>query len=535
MNWTTGWRQNAWSQLDEDSAVREWDIVIVGGGITGAGILRQATQAGLLALLVDAADFAAGTSSRSSKLVHGGLRYLKSAQLRLTVESVREREYLLKQGRGLVNQLGFLYAGLKGDKMPGWIFGLGLTAYDLMARQWLHRAYDDLDMRELCPLLTTPRLTGGYRYFDAQTDDARLVFRLVRESLEDGGLALNYARVDGFIQTRDGRVRGVQLSDNSGETTHQVEVKAKVVVNATGVWVDQLRGQIKQPRRMRPLRGSHLVLPFERLPITRAVTFLHPWDGRPVFALPWEGVIIFGTTDMDHTTSLLTDPAISTGEYEYLLSALQQVFPSQELTPADVTTTFAGLRPVIDTGKADPSKESREYAIWDEDGLITVSGGKLTTFRLMARDVLKAARKYLGYIPFDPQAPVLKALPEQAAEILSSSLFKPVQRLRILARYGPGSVETLSAVAHHEHELIPNTPYLWSELRHAACCEGVVHLSDLLLRRIRLGLLLPRGGIDLLDRIRTIVQDELGWDTLRWDQEVAAYTQLWQTAYRGQP
>jgi glycerol-3-phosphate dehydrogenase len=526
MIWMKGWRQQVWSQLDQD-----WDIIVIGGGITGAGILRQAVDAGLRALLVDAYDFAAGTSSRSSKLVHGGLRYLKTAQLKLTLESVREREYLLKQGRGLVNQLGFLYAGLKGDKLPGWIFGLGLCTYDLMARQWLHRSYDTLDMRELCPPLSTPDLTGGYRYFDAQTDDARLVLRLLRESVEDGALALNYARADELLQTWDGQVCGVVLRDTSGEADRTAEIQAKVVINATGVWVDQLRGKVEQPHRMRPLRGSHLVLTSERLPITRAVTFLHPQDGRPVFALPWEGATIFGTTDVDHKSDLVSDPAIGAAEFDYLLSALQQIFPSQELNPKDVISTFSGLRPVIDTGKADPSKESREHAIWDENGLLTVSGGKLTTFRLMARDALKMARRYLGEVRFDPELPLLKHLSEQALALLETASFKPAQRLRLLGRYGARSAETLAATPATERDRIGTTPYLWAELRQAACCEGVVHLSDLLLRRVRLGLLLPKGGLEFLDQIRTAVQTELGWDDARWEREADAYARLWEKAY----
>ncbi|MFN2144965.1 MAG: glycerol-3-phosphate dehydrogenase/oxidase [Anaerolineales bacterium] len=536
MIWEKGWRSDAWQALNQ-----KWDLLIIGGGITGAGILRQATLAGLRALLVDKGDFAAGTSSRSSKLVHGGLRYLKSAQLKLTLESVGEREYLLQQGRGLVTQLGFLYACLKGDKLPGWVFGLGLSAYDLMARQWLHRSYDSLDMRELCPPLTTQDLTGGYRYFDAQTDDARLVLRLLRESVEDGALALNYARVDGFLRSRDGRVRGVILTDSSGETRQDAEIEAQVVINAAGVWVDQLRDKanpdqgrgLAGARRMRPLRGSHLVLPFERLPITRAVSFLHPRDGRPVFALPWEGAVVFGTTDVDHHTALVSDPAISADEFEYLLSALQNVFPDQALTAQDVQTTFSGFRPVVDTGKKDPSKESREHAIWDENGLITVSGGKLTTFRLMARDALKSAEKYLGGIHFDPQSPILKALPEKALAMLESSSFKPAQRLRLLARYGPESVESLSTAPAAEQQLIGTSPYLWAELRQAACCEAVVHLDDLLLRRLRLGLLLPDGGISLLERMQSIVQEALGWNETRWQQEAAAYAHLWQASYRG--
>ena len=242
MEWTRGWRETAWTELDQ-----EWDVIIIGGGITGAGILRQCTHAGLKAVLFEADDFASGTSSRSSKLVHGGMRYLKNAQVGVTLESVTEREYLLKQGRGLVNRLGFLYPCLKGDTMPGWVFGAGLTIYDLMAHQWSHRSYDIEDMRELCPLLTTPALQGGFRFFDAQTDDARLVLRLIRESISSGALALNYARVKSLLKTNTGQVCGVLVCDASGLLDTEMEVHARVVINATGAWADQLRSQVGRP------------------------------------------------------------------------------------------------------------------------------------------------------------------------------------------------------------------------------------------------------------------------------------------------
>ncbi|OIN97802.1 MAG: hypothetical protein AUJ21_00185 [Anaerolineae bacterium CG1_02_58_13] len=525
MQWTKGWRDKVWSELDQP-----WDLLIIGGGITGAGILRQAAHAKLRVLLVEADDFASGTSSRSSKLVHGGLRYLKNAQFRITLESVREREYLVKQGRGLVNRLGFLYACLEGDPMPGWVFGAGLVIYDLMAKQWSHRSYDAYDMRGLCPPLTTSALRGGYRYFDANTDDARLVLRLLRESVADGALALNYARVDSLLRTQNGQVCGAVLRDTSGETGRQMEVHAKVVINATGAWADTLRGEIQRKPRLRPIRGSHLVLPFHRLPLARSISFLHPRDGRPVFALPWEGAIVFGTTDVDHGPNLQTDPSISSAEAEYLLSGLQSVFPEQELTFNDVMATYSGLRPVVNTGKADPSKESREHAIWDENGLLTVSGGKLTTFRIMARDALKAVRRRLGHIPFDPDTPVLDSFPPEAESQFAETGLPPAQQLRLLARYGIQSAQTFLADA--SHETIPNTSYLWSELLQAARAEGVVHLDDLLLRRVRLGLLAPNGGMDLLPRIRALVQPELGWEDARWEKEASDYVELWNASYR---
>lgn len=525
MEWTRGWRDKIWTELDQP-----WDLLIIGGGITGAGILRQAAHAKLRALLVEADDFASGTSSRSSKMVHGGLRYLKNAQFRVTLESVREREYLIKQGRGLVSRLGFLYACLDGDPMPGWVFGAGLVLYDLMAKQWSHRSYDAYDMRGLCPPLTTTHLRGGYRYFDATADDARLVLRLLRESVSDGASALNYARVESLLRTRGGQVCGAVIRDTSGEAERQVEVRAKVVVNAAGAWADELRGQIERQPRLRPLRGSHLILPFQRLPIARAVSFLHPRDGRPVMAVPWEGAVLFGTTDVDHQSNLQTDPSISSAEAEYLLEALQSVFPEQEFSFGDVISTYSGLRPVVATGKADPSKESREHAIWDENGLLTVSGGKLTTFRIMARDALKAVRKRLGHIPFDPDAHVLAPIPPEAETQFAAANLPPAQQLRLLARYGAQSAPAFRA--DESREAIPNTLYLWSELTQAARAEGVVHLDDLLLRRVRLGLLAPNGGTDLLPRIRARVQSELDWDDARWEKEALEYTELWNASYR---
>jgi glycerol-3-phosphate dehydrogenase len=526
MDWTKGWRDRAWSNLDQ-----EWDVIIIGGGITGAGILRQCVHAGLKVLLVESNDFASGTSSRSSKLVHGGMRYLKNAQIRVTLESVSEREYLLKQGRGLVNRLGFLYTCLPGDKMPGWVFGAGLVVYDLMAQQWSHRSYDADDMRELCPSLTVPGLVGGFRYFDAQTDDARLVLRLLRESVFGGATALNYAQVVSLLKTNAGQVHGVVLSDTSSESIRHIEINGRVVINATGAWADKMRDQIGKSPRLRPLRGSHLILPLNRLPLTRAISFLHPQDGRPVFALPWEGAVVFGTTDVDQGSDIVTDPAISSPEVEYLLNGLRFVFPQLELTSSDVISTYSGIRPVVDTGKANPSKESREHVIWDENGLLTVSGGKLTTFRTMARDALKSVRKHLGRIPYNPKLPVLDPIPQEAESALAASNLSPAQCLRLLARYGPG-VAGLFSAPDVDLRFVDGTIYLWAELRQAARAEAVVHLDDLLLRRVRLGLLTSKGGFDLMSRIRSIVQPELGWDDARWQQEERSYAALWDRAYR---
>ncbi len=524
--WQKGWRDQIWSQLDQP-----WDLIVVGGGITGAGILREATRAGLKTLLVEARDFASGTSSRSSKLVHGGFRYLRNAQIRLTYESVRERERLLKQGRGLVSPLGFLLANFRGDRIPAWVFGAGLVIYDLLAYKWGHQHYDANGIRNLCSPLTSPDLLGGYRYIDAQTDDARLVLRVIREAVRDGGTALNYARVEGLLRLRSGRVTGVSICDQAPVTHGRtVEVEAPVVINATGAWADELRTQINGIPRLRKLRGGHLIFPWERLPLPRAVSILHPVDGRPVFAFPWEAVTLVGTTDVDHNVAPIDEPAISEGEANYLMQAVDKAFPEAGLQLEDIQVTFAGVRPVVDTGIADPSKESREYVVWHEDGLLTVTGGKLTTFRLMAHDALRSMRRWLpGRPAFDRKLQVLDKPPAE------SSLYAdldPAARLWLIGRHGADAPAVLAAANPEELQPIGESPALMAELRWAARAEGVVHLEDLLLRRVRLGLLIPDGGLTMLEEIRAVVQPELKWDDARWIHEVEHYTQLWQSCYQ---
>ncbi len=286
-------------------------------------------------------------------------------------------------------------ANFRGDKTPGWVFGIGLTMYDFMALKWNHAAYDPAGLRALIPQLCSPDLVSGFRYFDAQTDDARLVLRVVQEATNDGALALNYARVEGLLKAK-GRVCGVGLRDMAnGDGGRTIEVRGQVVVSATGAWADELRQQVRGHGRLRVLRGSHLFLPQSKLPLTRAVTFLHPEDGRPVFILPWEGVTLVGTTDVDHIETPSTDLHISIDEAQYLMKAVTHTFPEMGLTLEDVQSTLAGIRAVVNTGKADPSKELREYVLWNESGLLTVSGGKLTTFRLMAQKALRAVRATL--------------------------------------------------------------------------------------------------------------------------------------------
>lgn len=528
--WAKELRDRVWDEFN-----RPFDIIVIGGGITGAGILREAARLGLRVLLLEGQDFAAGTSSRSSKLVHGGFRYLKNAQIKLTYESVHERERLLSEGRGLINRLGFLLTSYQGDRQPPWLFGLGLTFYDLLALKWNHQYYPAAGLSERCPPLNPDGLLGGYRYFDAQTDDARLVLRIIQEGVRDGGLALNYARVVDLLRRQNGpsagEVCGVVVQDLATDGDQRTaEIQAGVVVNATGAWADELRTVVGGARRLRRLRGSHLVFTAHRLPLYRAVSMQHPVDGRFVFALPWEDVILIGTTDVDHDRPLSEEPAIGAQEVDYLMEFVRRAFPGQDLETKDILASFAGVRPVIGTGKTNPSDESREHVLWNENGLLTVTGGKLTTFRLMALDALRAACRRLPGHPKLRKGRVLDPVPFR--EVFRSTLsLAPAQRLRLLGRYGAETPALLQKIPPGELTPVPGSPVLWGELRWAARAEGIVHLDDLLLRRLRLGITLPGGGVRLLERIRSLVQAELGWDNNRWCAEADRYTRLWQQCY----
>ena len=311
---------------------------------------------------------------------------------------------------------------------------------------------------------------------------------------------------------------GVVLQDLAPDGQFRnAEVKANVVVNATGAWADDLRARVDQRPRLRRLRGSHLIFPADRFPLNRSISFLHYQDGRPIFAFPWEGVTILGTTDVDHDEPMDGDPCISLSEAEYLLDGVQHTFPGLKISFYDIQATFSGIRPVVDTGKADPSKESREHILWSESGLLTVTGGKLTTFRPMAHAALIKVREHLSHkVKFESGK---RLFPEPLEAVPETPQLSPAVRLRLLGRHGSNAPKLINAAKEGELDSVEGTPTLWSELRWAARAEGVVHLNDLLLRRTRLGLLLQDGGIHLMERIRGIVQAELDWDDRRWQRE----------------
>jgi glycerol-3-phosphate dehydrogenase len=522
--WERGWRDQVWSRLDEP-----WDLLVIGGGITGAGILREAALAGWRALLVEAGDFASGTSSRSSKLVHGGLRYLRDGKLALTRTAVQQRELLLRDGRGLVEPLGFLVAGRTGRPLERALYRLGFNIYDLLAARRTFQRFSAADFQALAPYLDSAGLCCGFRYEDAQTDDARLVLRVLREAGRHGGVAVNYVTVKHLLTTGTGTVRVAGAAVHDRICGREAEVKARVVINATGAWADRLRRDAGGVARLRPLRGSHLMFPRRRLPVAQAVMFMNPSDRRPMFVIPWEGATLYGTTDVDHGADLDEEPAITGGEVDYLMTGLAGQFPSLDISSADVIATFAGVRPVVGTGTRAPSREPRDHVVWEERGLITVTGGKLTTYRVVAHEALQAARRRLPAAP--PSNLAAPAFDRVAKDALADMRLDPLLAWRLTGRYGT-EAPLVATAERRELEAISTSHALWAELRHGARSEGVVHLEDLLLRRVRLGLVLEDGGAALESEFRRVCQPELGWTDEQWESEWAAYRATWKARYR---
>jgi len=334
------------------------------------------------------------------------------------------------------------------------------------------------------------------------------VLRLIFEALESGAQALNYVRVAEVLKS-GGRVHGVALRDMRSGATRDIE--AGLVINAAGVWSCGLPGDPGGAPTLRPLRGSHLIFPLARLPVRQAVSWLHVRDRRPIFVYPWEGVALFGTTDLDHGDADPARPQMTPDEAQYLMDGLNHQFPDLGLSLGDAISAYSGVRPIVASGKDDPSAESRESASWSSPGWIGITGGKLTTFRVTARQVLSLAAKQLPMLAPHPEVRVRSAISG-----------------RLQARHGADCLAWLARSAWAgDRDAVPATPYVWGELRWAARQEAVMHLDDLLLRRTRIGLLLPQGGAALLDRVGAICREELNWDEARWAQERSRYIELW--------
>ncbi|BDY04667.1 FAD-dependent oxidoreductase [Ferrimonas sp. YFM] len=474
-----------------DAGERHYDVIVVGGGINGAAVAWLACHNGLKTLLLEAEDFSSGTSSRSSKMVHGGLRYLAKGDWRLTREAARARDALMAHHPSLVQPLPFWFMHPPGGHPKPWMMQVALQIYRAFAPGcrpgWLsqHQLQDALPY----PL---HEIEGASSYFDAISDDCGLITWLLEEAVREGLDLSHYSPVDNLLE-KHGRCTGVQAQIDA----HSMPITSGCVINCAGAWCDRLT-PLPGNQVIRPLRGSHLVLPAWRYPAPAALTFAHPEDGRPVYLYPWLGTSIMGTTDLDHEAPLNQDVAMSREEFDYLWQAMHALDPTAQ--EEDVLASWSGVRPVVCSASehSAPSDASREHLIWQEPGLVNLTGGKLTTFLETGQQVL-----------------------EQAAAMLDAPLREPEL---------PPVPE-----GHSVGEPIGAATVCWNQLEHAIEHQAIAHLDDLLLRRTRLGLLLGRGVHHHQTRISLLCQQHLGWNEAQCQDEWDRYWRLWERYYSPQP
>ena len=514
----------------------------MGGGITGAGIARDAAMRGLRTVLVEQGDLAAGTSSRSSRLIHGGLRYLEQGHLRLVLEANRERRLLLNLAPHLVRPLAFVFPLHHGDRLSLWRLAAGMWLYDLLAlfrNVAPHRMLSKRAVLAREPMIRERGLLGGARYFDAQCDDARLVLATARSAALHGARIATYTRVES-LELTDGRVTGARVVDLLGG--RQGVVRAAAVVIATGPWTDRVRALEEPGCRplLRPTKGVHLVIPRSRLGQKEAIAFLSPIDGRVMFALPWGDDSYVGTTDTD-TAEPPETVAADPGDVVYLLRSINALFPNARLGTDDVRVTWAGLRPLLADGAGGPSRVSREHAVVEGPaGMLTIAGGKLTTYRVMAQDVVDRAVDQLrarGYqvdvhLAATDQEPLVggetaEVGPFQRAAVeLGLSAETAEHLVRHYGTEAAGIVNLARARRELQRRLHPAHPAIEAEVVHAARRELAQRVEDVLVRRIHVFYETPDRGVAAARRTAELLGREMGWSASRVDAETARYTDL---------
>jgi glycerol-3-phosphate dehydrogenase len=518
------------------------DVLIIGGGITGAGIARDAALRGFRTALVDRGDFGGGTSSHSSRLVHGGLRYLEQYDFRLVLEASRERRVLLTIAPHLVRPQAFLFPVYRGARVPGWKLRAGMWLYDLLAafrNVRLHRWLGRKAVLRLEPGLREKDLRSAALYYDAQTDDARLVLATVRSAAQAGALVANYAEATSLLKP-DGRTRGATVRDVlSG---HPYTVRALVVVNATGPWVDGVR-RLDEPQAeplLRLTKGAHVAVPQQRLGNAYAVTLTSPIDGRVMFVLPWGDQSYIGTTDTDEDVA--PDEARATAQdVIYLLRSANAFFPQARLSPHDVVATWAGLRALLRPDRTlAPSEVSREHRIVESaSGLLTIAGGKLTTYRVMARDMVDRVAARLQALDGRPRPrrPRTDRLPLPGGETAEFDVLVRAAAARVpeatarhlVARYGSEAAALVNLVERDRalgNPIIAGRPDLWAEATHAVEREMAMRLTDVLVRRLHLFYSARDQGVPASSAVADHLGAALGWDASRRAAEIADYLKL---------
>lgn len=516
-----------WREIARRLASSDLDLVIVGGGITGCGIALDAAQRGLRVMVVEKADIASGTSSRSSKLIHGGLRYLKQMQFRVTRAACRERDRLVALNPHLVHRIRFLYPAWHGDRTPGWQVDLGLWMYDqLTGNPEKHVQIGKTELRSLAPGLQTQGLDRVLAYTDAMADDARLTHAVAATAWGYGAGILTRAELEGPVFDGGGRIAGLVVHDL--EHDDHLEIRAKLIVNATGVWTDAVRERLGlMERHLRPSRGIHVILPRRAIPVTTAVSF-PAGDGRPVFLIPHPEGTLLGTTDLYHDGGL-DDPRPVESEIEYLLSAVRGAFPRTVLRREEVRGAFAGLRPILDTHADEPSEASREEDVWFENGVLSVAGGKLTTWRSMAETAVDAV---LSHLPEERAryagrcrtagTPLAGLAPADLADrLIVTGIADPEVAAGMARRLGGLAWPARDLARDHRdlQPLVDGCDLGAAEVRAHLRWGAVVRLEDLLLRRARFGMWRPDLAEALVGPTAELAADELGWDHSRRSRE----------------
>jgi glycerol-3-phosphate dehydrogenase len=517
---------------------------VIGGGVVGAGIARDAAMRGLSTILVEQADLAAGTSSKSSRMLHGGIRYLEEGDFRLVFEALRERRVLLDIAPHLTRPLPFVFPVYRGDRVPLWKLWAGVWLYDLLALFRNVRRHRILGKRALLrtePTLRERGLVGGAEYWDVQCDDARLVIASARAAQRAGALVATYTGVE-RLTLADGRVSGAVVRDALTGAT--ATITATVVVNATGTWADELR-RMEDPgahRMLRTTKGVHVMVPRHRLGHNAAIALTSPLDGRVMFVLPWGDFSYIGTTDTDFDGPP-EEVGATAEDVHYLLRSANAYFPNSHLAEADVIATWAGLRPLVappESGLA-ASQVSREHVIvTGPGGMLTIVGGKLTTYRSMGEEMVDLVTRTLHHQDGRPRAPraptdteVLPGGEVRDLEPLGQpglELGIPIATVdHLLAHYGTECAAIYNLVRERRallQPLSPEHPAIEAEVLHHARRELAQRVDDVLVRRVHLFYETADQGIGASRRVAELLGGELGWDADRIAAEDLRYQRI---------